>query len=83
VHTINFRYENARHQAIASRFVEKRNHWYRITLPDGQNFVIIPDRGRKNDDEIIWRQQRIPGEPVHPEEYIQSVGLGLQSAGLQ
>jgi hypothetical protein len=68
---------------MASRFVEKKNHWYRITLPDGQNFVIIPHRLRMNDHEIIWRQQEIPGEPVHPEEYIQSVGEGLLSAGLQ
>ena len=82
VHKISFRYENARIQAIASRFVEKRNHWYRITLPDGQNFVIVPDTRRMNDDKIIWRQQEIPGEPVHPEEYIQSVGQGLQLAGL-
>ena len=83
VHKISFRYENSRFQAIASRFVEKRNHWYRITLPDGQNFVIIPDTRRTGDDKIIWRQQQIPGEPVHPEEYIQSVGQGLQLAGLQ
>ena len=83
VHTISFRYENTRHQAIASRFVERKNHWYRITLPDGRNFVILPDTKRKNDDKIIWRQQQIPGEPVHPEEFIQSVGQGLQLAGLQ
>src|ERR1700749_3356603 len=82
VHKISFRYENARHQAMASRFVEKRHHWYRITLPDGQNFVIIPDFSRMHDNQIIWRQQQIPGEPVHPEDYIQSVGQGLQSAGL-
>jgi hypothetical protein len=83
VHTISFRYENARHQAIASRFVEKRNHWYRITLPDGRNFVIVPETLGTDDNKIIWRQQKIPGEPVHPEDYIQSVGQGLQSAGLQ
>jgi len=83
VHKISFRYENTRHQAMASRFVEKRNHWYRITLPDGQNFVIIPDLSRLNDDQIVWRQQKIPGEPIHPEEYIQSVGQGIQMAGLQ
>jgi hypothetical protein len=83
VYKISFRYENSRFQAIASRFVEKRNHWYRITLPDGQNFVIIPDTRQMRDDKIIWRQQQIPGEPVHPEEYIQSVGQALQSVGLQ
>jgi hypothetical protein len=83
VYKISFRYENARYEAIASRFVEKRNHWYRITLPDGENFVILPDSRRMNDDKIIWRQQQIPGEPAHPEEFIQSVGQGLQLAGLQ
>lgn len=83
MYKISFRYENARYQAIASRFVEKRNHWYRITLPDGENFVIIPDTSRIIGDQIIWRQQQIPGEPVHPEEYIQSIGQGLQLAGLQ
>lgn len=83
MHKISFRYENARHQAMASRFVEKKHHWYRITLPDGQNFVIIPDPSRMNDHQIIWRQQQIPGETVHPEEYIQSVGQGVQMAGLQ
>jgi hypothetical protein len=82
VHKISFRYENARHQAMVSRFVEKKHHWYRITLPDGQNFVILPDNSRTYDDKIIWRQQQIPGEPIHPEEYIQSVGQGLLSAGL-
>jgi hypothetical protein len=82
VYKISFRYENARIQAIASRFVEKRNHWYRITLPDGQNFVIVPDTRQMNDDKIIWRQQQIPGETVHPEDYIQSVGQGLHLAGL-
>jgi len=83
VHKISFRYENARHQVMASRFVERRHHWYRITLPDGQNFVIIPDFTGISDHQIVWRQQRIPGEPVHPEEFIQSVGLAIQSAGLQ
>ncbi|HEY2348983.1 MAG TPA: hypothetical protein VGH64_08210 [Puia sp.] len=83
MHQISFRYENTRHQAIASRFVDKRNHWYRITLPDGRNFVITPDTGRMDDHKIIWRQQQIPGEPVHPEDYIQSVGQGLQLAGLK
>jgi hypothetical protein len=82
VHKISFKYENSRYQAIASRFVEKRNHWYRITLQDGKNFVIIPQSGGKK-DQITWRQQEIPGEPVHPEEFIRSVGQGLQSAGLQ
>jgi hypothetical protein len=83
VYKISFRYENARYQAIVSRFVEKRNHWYRITLPDGENFFILPDTRRMNDDKIVWRQQQIPGEPVHPEEFIQSIGQGLLSAGLQ
>ena len=83
VYKISFSYENARYQVIASRFVEKRNHWYRITLPDGENFVIIPETRRINGDKIIWRQQQIPGETIHPEDYIQSIGQGLQSAGLQ
>ena len=83
VYKISFSFENARYQALASRFVEKRNHWYRITLPDGENFVIIPDTRRMIGNKIIWRQQQIPGEPVHPEEFIQSIGQGLQLAGLQ
>jgi len=82
VHTINFRYENARHQVIASRFVEKKNHWYRITMPDGGSFVILPSLGKMHNGKIIWRQQLLPGEPVHPEDFIQSVGQGLQLAGL-
>jgi hypothetical protein len=83
VYKISFSYENARYQAIASRYVGKRNHWYRITLPDGENFVIVPDAGGISDSNLIWRQQQIPGEPIHPEDYIQSVGQGLQLAGLQ
>jgi hypothetical protein len=83
VYKINFKYENSKHQAIASRFVEKRNHWYRITLPDGENFVIIPHISRLNNNKVVWRQQEIPGETVHPEEFIQSVGEGLLLAGLQ
>jgi hypothetical protein len=67
---------------MAKRFVEKRNRWYQITLLDGQNFVIIPETLPTSDQEIIWRQQQIPGETAHPEDYIQSVGRGLQEAGL-
>jgi hypothetical protein len=83
VYKISFNYENARYQAIASRFVEKKNRWYRITLPDGENFVIIPYISRVDNRKILWRQQQIPGEPIHPEDYIQSVGEGLQLVGLQ
>ncbi len=67
---------------MAKRFVEKRNRWYQITLVDGQNFVVIPETIAASQHEIIWRQQQIPGETELPEDYIQSVGRGLQEAGL-
>ena len=70
------------HGALARRFVEKRSRWYQITLLDGQNFVITPETLPASDHEIIWRQQQLPGETTHPDDYIQCIGRGLQEAGL-
>ena len=75
VHKITFKYNNTTHEVLAKKFTGKRLKWYLITLHDGLNFVITPAG-------IVWLQENIPGETIHPKEFIQAVGSGLEAAGL-
>jgi len=82
MHKITFKYKNTTHQAIARTFTGKRQNWYLINLHDGLNFVIAPAGANSVENKAVWLQEKIPGEIVHPKEFIQAVGSGLEAAGL-
>ena len=82
MHKITFKYKNATHEAIAKAFTGKRHKWYLINLHGGLNFVIAPAGADGTENKPVWLQENIPGETVHPKEFIQAVGSGLEAAGL-
>gem|GEM_PF-7118171 len=82
VHRIKFKYKNATHNAVASKFTAKKHQWYLITIGDRPNFVIAQDELNPVDSKTVWLQENIPGEVVHPKEFIQAVGSGLEAAGI-
>jgi hypothetical protein len=82
MHKITFKYNNTTHEGIAKTFTGKRHKWYLINLHDGLNFVVVPAEGQTDNQKFDWLQENIPGETVHPKEFIQAVGSGLEAAGL-
>jgi len=82
MHKIRFKYKNTIHEAIAKTFTGKRHKWYLINLHDGLNFVVVPAEEHPDNSKFVWLQENIPGETIHPTEFIQAVGSGLEAAGL-
>ena len=82
MHKITFRYKNTTHEAFVRKFSDKRLKWYLIKLHDGLNFVIASAAAHTINSEALWLQEKIPGEIIHPTEFIQAVGSGLEAAGL-
>jgi hypothetical protein len=82
MHKITFKYKDTTHEGIAKTFTGKRHRWYLINLCDGLNFVVVPAGTQTVDHKVDWLQENIPGETVHPKEFIQAVGSGLEAAGL-
>jgi hypothetical protein len=82
VHKIRFKYNDSTHEAIARKFTSKKHRWYLITVDNSPNFVIAPAVEHARDSKALWIQENIPGEMVHPEEFIQAIGSSLEAAGI-
>jgi hypothetical protein len=82
VHRIKFKYNNAIHEASARKFTSKKHRWYLIAIAESPNFVIAPATEQSPDIKATWLQENIPGEFIHPKEFIQAVGSGLEAAGI-
>lgn len=83
MHKITFKYKNTIHQATARTFTGKKDRWYLINLLDGPSFVIAPVEADGFENKFVWLQENFPGETVHPKEFIQAVGSGLEAAWLK
>ena len=73
-----YKYKGVLYDSTVETYLQDGNHQYRVSLPDGLQYVIAPMGIRSPNGKIIWLQSNKEGEIVQPHDLNQAIGEGLE-----
>ena len=79
--SFTFQYNGQAFEAASSYRLKHRSHHYTIII-SSEKVEICPMSIRSTAGTLLWVQVVREGEYVQPHEYVQSIGVGLEHAGL-
>jgi hypothetical protein len=78
-----YTYQGKTYESRAEHFTQDGYNRYRVTLGNDLWLVIAPSGIPGQDGKNIWVQSNKPGEVIQPHDLVQSLGEGLESAGIK
>ena len=74
-----YKYNGIKYKSTLEHFLKDGHDHYRVTAPDGVEFVMAPADSLTANGQIVWDQSNIMGEIIQPHDLVQAIGEGIDN----